>query len=389
LTPGEAQEIKTETQEQVKKEIAQGKYSSLPQWVQTMKLKGDFRVRYQNEKRKGANLNLGATTERNRARYRLRVGAEVKANDQLKVNFGLASGSDGDPRSTNQTFQDTFAKKSLWIDYAYAEYTPLKWASLYVGRMKNPLWEPGDMLWDTDINPEGFASKLSFKLNPNLEAYMNDAVFILDEYANSSDPWMFVVQPGLKWKINDKFNLNFANAYSGFKQVKGATLDWTAASNTKNGRGGLWYGFSCINPSLELGVNEPFKFLNLTLPFGLDIPFSSVFAEYVNNLDSSKTGYLLGLKMGYDKVSDWKQWQAKYMFTMLETDAWPDVFPDSDRYGGRTGITGHEVILSFGLSKNWTLDLDYYLTNLTSAVSDVDASQKKEHLIQADLNYKF
>ena len=47
LTAGEAQQIGTETKEQVKSEIAKGKYSSLPEWVQNIKMKGDFRVRYQ------------------------------------------------------------------------------------------------------------------------------------------------------------------------------------------------------------------------------------------------------------------------------------------------------------------------------------------------------
>ena len=57
LTAGEAQEIKTETQEQVKLEIAQGKNASLPQWLQTMKFKGDFRFRGQHQYKKSNNNN--------------------------------------------------------------------------------------------------------------------------------------------------------------------------------------------------------------------------------------------------------------------------------------------------------------------------------------------
>ena len=41
LTAGEAQQIGTETKEQVKADIAEGKFSSLPAWVQNTKLKGE------------------------------------------------------------------------------------------------------------------------------------------------------------------------------------------------------------------------------------------------------------------------------------------------------------------------------------------------------------
>ena len=142
LTAGEAQEIKTETQEQVKLEIAQGKNASLPQWLQTTKFKGDFRLRGQRQYKKSNNNNSAGDTsiERSRARYRLRFGAESKVFDRAKVYFGLASGDSGDPRSTNQTLQDQFSKKNIYIDYAYADYIAAPWATLIGGRMKNPLW---------------------------------------------------------------------------------------------------------------------------------------------------------------------------------------------------------------------------------------------------------
>jgi len=72
LSAGEAQEIKTETQEQVKKDIASGTSSSLPQWVQNTKLKGDFRVRYQLDHAKPSDSKV--TSDRNRGRIRVRLG---------------------------------------------------------------------------------------------------------------------------------------------------------------------------------------------------------------------------------------------------------------------------------------------------------------------------
>ena len=124
LTAGEARQIGAETKEQVKADIAEGKFSSLPAWVQNTKLKGDFRMRYQQDKKRNT------ATENEKSRFRIRLGTESKVNDQTKVYFGLASGSSSDPRSTNQALQDSFAKKSLYIDYAYASYTPVAWATV-------------------------------------------------------------------------------------------------------------------------------------------------------------------------------------------------------------------------------------------------------------------
>ncbi|MCM8786952.1 MAG: putative porin [Candidatus Omnitrophica bacterium] len=377
LNRQEAIELKAEIAEDEKILREEGLKQNLPQWIREMKLKGDFRLRYQHEKRKGSNLNEGKSTSRDRGRFRLRLGAETKVNDQTKLHFGLASGSDGDPRSTNQTFQDTFSKKSIWIDYVYAEYMPWQWLTLLGGRMKNPIWEPADMLWDTDINPEGIALKLNGKLNPKLSAYVNNAIFILEEYANTSDPWMYVLQPGLKWSINDGVDLNLATTYYGFKQVKGATLDWSTNKNTAAINGGG--NFNSIHPAFELGIKEPFSNL------GLNFPYFSLFGEYIHNLDAmqSKNGYAVGFRLGHKKINDKGQWQTRYTYTLLETYAWPDVFPDSDRYSGRTGIRGHEILLAYGLSKNLSLEFDYYRSDLTST------SNKTENLFQVDLNFKF
>ena len=123
----------------------------------------------------------------------------------------------------------------------------------------------------------------------------------------------------------------------------------------------------------------------------MDIPYVSIFAEYIDNFSApeSNTGYAAGLKVGNAKVSGKGDWQAKYQYVMLGTNAWLDIFPDSDRYGGRTGVRSHEVSLSYGLAKNWTFDLDYYLSTLTSAQNDTAGQLKTENLIQADLDWKF
>ncbi|HAZ09549.1 MAG: hypothetical protein A2047_01265 [Omnitrophica bacterium GWA2_41_15] len=374
----ESIKLKSEIAEDEKLVREEGLKQSLPSWVRDTKLKGDFRTRYQYDRKRNT------ATQNERSRIRMRFGTESEVNDQTKVYFGLASGNSSDQRSTNQTLTDSFAKKSVWIDYAYASYAPVAWAALSAGRMKNPVWQTGDMLFDTDINPEGAAIQLKHALGDRTNFFMNNAFFILDDSASpngtGSDPTMFVIQPGVDIKVNDKTNLKLAGAYYGFNSVKNQVLDGTSGTNTLSGGGTslLNYDFDAWSVSSELGLKEPMLISKF-------IPYIAVFGDYIENMDpsSENTGYIAGFKFGNKKVSNWKQWQAKYTYRSIGKDAVLDIFPDSDAYGGFTDVKAHEYLLMYGLSKNVWLELDYYQSDRIKAASN------KEKLFQADMNFKF
>jgi len=394
LTPGEAQQIKTETQEQVKKEIAQGKYSGLPQWVQNTKFKGDFRLRYQYDYAKKLPANNQVPRDgQHRARIRLRAGLESKVNEKLKFAFGLATGSTTDPRSTNQTLGQSSTKKSIVLDYAYAQYSPVKWATLFGGKFKIPFWEPGDLIWDTDITPEGGAVALSHKLNSNTEIFAHTGVFIIGEAANDeSDPTMYSVQTGVTHNVKEWISLKGAISYYGFTGVTNKSLTNSAGTNTLNSAGtGLRYNYKNITPALEIGIKEPLKAL------GLNIAYFALFGEYVNNIESQvkcrNTGYMFGFKLGAEKIEKWADWQFRYNYAMLGKDAILDILPDSDRYGGATGIRAHEGMFDFGLGKNTWLGVDYYygerLPGSFASATDAGTQSRPRHVLQIDWNMKF
>ena len=127
LTQGEAQQVVTEAKEEARTEIAKGKNEVLPKWLQTTKFSGDMRIRYQGETKTGSK-------HRDRGRFRLRYGFEMKPNELMKVGFKMATGEDkatttnapGGPEqtSTNQSFSGMFANKWIWVDQAYVEYKP-------------------------------------------------------------------------------------------------------------------------------------------------------------------------------------------------------------------------------------------------------------------------
>jgi len=401
LTPGEAQQIGTETKEQVKQEIAAGKYSSLPQWVQNTKIKGDFRLRYQDDYAKAAAPGTKQSNQQ-RARFRLRLGLESKVNDKIMVGVGLATGlntltatqnaNKDTSRSTNQTFGQGFGKSPISLDYAFAQYTAAPWATIIGGKFKNTLWEPGDLIWDTDINPVGASLKLNKNINSNVSLFMSTGILtIMEDTGNTSAPTMFTIQPGANFKVNDAINIKGAVSYYQAFSVKGRTLDGNVGTNshtegTFTATGHLLYDYSNITPAVEVSFKEPFKAL------GVDLPYLALFGEYVQNINSSvksdNTGYMLGFKVGAEKVENFGDWQFRYNYAMLGKDAVLDILPDSDRYGGKTGIRSHEGMFDLGLGKNTWLGFDYYYGWQIPGNFNVTQS-KPAQVFQLDWNMKF
>ncbi|MFH2046746.1 MAG: putative porin [Pseudomonadota bacterium] len=384
LTRSEAEELITQMQAEEEKKVVPASGFELPKWVENTNFKGDVRARYQHEDKTN-----DSKVDRNRGRVRLRFGVESKVNDQWMAGFGLATGSN-DPRSTNQTLQDDFSTKDIRLDYAYAKYSPCKYSSLWLGKFKNPIWGTKDLLWDGDITPEGAAITFNYEASKNLGLFGTLGGFVLEEFSSKAhDPYMIVVQPGIKVKLPGSMYIKAAASYYEFQDVHGN--DWSAGGaygigiNSTDAAGSWEYDHDALAADLEFGITK--------IPG--PIPYAAVFGQYVQatNVDDKNiygkkddTGWLAGLKFGHKKVKELGDWQLKYNYRRLERDAWPDFFPDSDFYGGATNAKGHEAELVFGISKNVSLGLDYYNTK---EIRKSAADDKDQQILQADLVVKF
>ncbi|MFA5252940.1 MAG: putative porin, partial [Phycisphaerae bacterium] len=127
-------------------------------WVENVKLSGDLRYRHESiDSQADGDWRAG----QNRHRIRARLGLDAKINDDWDVAFRIASGS-ADPVSTNQTLEDGFSSKAIWLDLAYFTWHPSsrKELKVYGGKMRNPFFRAGDnqLIWDDDLTPEGIAA---------------------------------------------------------------------------------------------------------------------------------------------------------------------------------------------------------------------------------------
>ncbi len=223
----------------------------LPGWVKNTTVKGDVRIRYQTQ-----DTDNDGKPSRDRGRMRVRLGVETQVNDSWSAGIGMASGSD-DPRSNNQTFDDVFDSKGWNLDYAFASYSPNKVLGITAGKMKNPLYKTKDLIWDSDINPEGIALELNNKVSDNFKFFANAAYFLMEEFSSSKkDPALLVLQPGIDLKITDSMSLKFAGAYYMFSNVKGSDLSVHAAGTNSTDSSGNWmYDYDSIALDGEFGVD--------------------------------------------------------------------------------------------------------------------------------------
>ena len=371
-------ELATEAAQEAAKKTVQAEaknWAKVPGWVERIKFKGDFRLRYQYEDKKKAD---GEKFTRNRGRYRWRFGAvaDVTEDQKWQVGFGLASGS-GDPRSTNQTFQNDFETPDARIDYAYAQWNPIKELKAVGGQFKNPLYKPKDLLWDGDIRPQGVAVPINIKANDRFTFFINPALFVLDHFkSEESNAWMFALQPGIKVKPGGGSYIKLAGTWYSNHDVKGNHFEYSAGTNTTDAEGNLIYDYSSVAFDGEFG----FKFKSY-------IEKLAFFGQFVkSDADDNSTGWLAGVKFGRS-VKKLGDWEFKFNYRRLERDAWLDFLPDSDFYGGDTNVSGWETELKFGLAKHVQLALDYYRTQKIDY--EGSGGDEPENLFQFDVKFKF
>jgi hypothetical protein len=135
---------------------------------------GDMRVRGESYFQSYSNCNANGEAagkgpicaDRNRARIRIRFGFDGKLNEDFIAGIALATGSLGDPSTTNETLTNFFDRKTIGLDRGYITYNPVahKWLSLTGGKFAYT-WQRTSVTFDPDINPEGFVAKLSWDLS--------------------------------------------------------------------------------------------------------------------------------------------------------------------------------------------------------------------------------
>ena len=79
-------------------------------------------------------------------------------------------------------------------------------------------------------------------------------------------------------------------------------------------------------------------------------------------------------------------WQANYMYRIVEADAVLDALSHSDFHGGGTNARGHQFGLNIGLRKGVYVAFTYFNTTTDSGAKTSKSGRDK---LQVDLKLKF
>lgn len=377
LTPGQRQEV----QAVVAEANAAHKAPALPSWLDGLKFAGDLRLRYEyNGYDWGTN---GDDKEaRNRARFRARFGVmKTWLDNQLEVGMRIATGSDNDPTSTNQTFTDGFSKKDIWLDLAYAKYSPnaVKGLTVIGGKMVRP-WIEDEIFFDSDVNPEGFWSEYKFARTGAFQPFVGAGYFVVNETSSGDDSTMYLAQAGTDVHLSENLLYTVAGNYQEW-------TDYYAAPVKARGNDSP---VSRI-PGLRI-VN-----LNNSLSFplgGRPLAMSAAFAHNCGEGDANPdyTGqdnaFAAGIKYGQNKRKG--DWSLRYRYAFVEANALPGNFVDSDF--GFANRRGHIIGGEYNLLDSLTLGLGVFLTEpmfSPTTNSGSIASEDMTTTVMADMVWKF
>ncbi|MHC8349430.1 putative porin [Pseudomonas sp. RT4P38] len=375
-----ARQAQQETNEQIaataKKTNELSTFDQKLAWAAKTQFKGDVRFRQETVKNDG----VSNTGDQDRQRIRVRLGAYTEINPQVDTGIRIATGSDNDSRSTNQSLDNNFTKKDIWLDQGYVDYHPTAIKNLHLigGKMPQPWVSMGDIIWDSDISPEGLALTYKYPLGGSTELFGSAGHFTLKDNVDGEgkqfrhDLRLYSGQLGARFAITDNLKMTLGGslyAYDNDNDINNTCATNTCRlainGNTANEQFKLYEGFGQI----DIG--------------GLPMPLS-LYGQVVNNDDASNDqdmGWLAGVKT---KVFGFG---VDYNYRDVQRNAVVGAFTDSDFANGFTGSRGSKLKVSYEIDKNFALGATYFLAD--SDYTNANLRDSKINTLQLDAEAKF
>jgi len=376
-----ARQAQQETNEQIaataKKTNELSTFDQKLAWAAKTQFKGDVRFRQENVHNDGVPNNK----DQDRQRIRARLGAFSEINPQVDTGIRIATGSNDDARSTNQDLNNYFDKKQIWLDLGYVDYHPDAIKNLHVigGKMLQPWVSMGDIIWDSDINPEGLALTYKYPLG-NTELFGSAGHYTLKDNVDGEgvqfkhDLRLYAGQLGARFAITDNLKLTVGGSLYNYDNDEDSTCTATTTpcalavnGNSPGEEFRLWEGFSQI----DIG--------------GLPMPLS-LYGQYVHNAEASNnqdTGWLAGVKT---KIYGFG---LDYNYRDVQQNAVVGAFTDSDFANGFTGSRGSKLKVSYELDKNFTLGATYFMATSDYTNASVNLKDSDINTLQLDAEAKF
>ena len=401
ISDQEAEDLRAELTKDFASNTAAGKMN-LSSSLSEFKLSGDVRLRHQTETQAPENATTGEPTvsnERTRERFRFRLNGDAILQKGWTAGFALETASAAD--SGNQTFQDGNSDYSLYLARAYVGWQVTPALSLVGGKTRNPFYT-SDLVWDSDINPQGLNENYQILLGAKDTLELRAMQIVMDDRPETAlgptgrDAWLFAQQAVYThWFGEDEIGnkVNRVVLAPGFMTYNDSTLDGMENETPFNGstRGlsvitfageANWMNVAGSGTGLKLYWDAAYNLESRTRlrVYGLD----------PNVWDDDPLAWLVGIGYSYGSGKTQGDYSVRVDYREIGLGAIDPNLSDSDFAFGRLNQSGWKVGLSYNLTDFANFNLTYFYTRaiqdrLTNAVANLDHSQT----LQLDLVVKF
>jgi hypothetical protein len=377
-----ARQAQQETNEQIaataKKTTELSTFDQKLAWAAKTQFKGDVRFREETVHNDGVPNNK----DQDRQRVRARLGAYSEINPQVDTGIRIATGSNDDPRSTNQDLNNYFDKKQIWLDQGYVDYHPdaIKNLHLVGGKMPQQWVSMGDIIWDSDINPEGLSVSYKYPLSGSTELFGSAGHYTLKDNVDGEgvqfkhDLRLYAGQLGARFAITDNLKMTLGGSIYAYDNDDDITPGGTSIPSALAVNGNT--------PGEQFKLYEGFGQLDIG---GLPMPLS-LYGQVVNNKDASNdqdTGWLAGVKTKFYGFA------VDYNYRDVQQNSVVGAFTDSDFANGFTGSRGSKLKVSYDIDKNFALGATYFMANSDFTNASLNKKDSDINTLQLDAEAKF
>jgi hypothetical protein len=269
------------------------------------------------------------------------------------------------------TFDGGFTTKDIGFDLVYVDWTVAAGLHVFAGKMKNPLFRAGGvpLIWDSDLNPEGFAATYSKGM-----FFGTVAGFSVEERSQSSDSHMYAAQAGARFALGENVTLTAGIGYVGYSNTVGSEPFYNGApkGNTVDSEGNYVYDYKNAEVFAQFDTRVG------------DWPLK-VYSHWTRNseVDEQDTAIAYGAKIGAAK--DKGTMEFSWTYQDIDADAVIGTFNDSDFGGGGTDAKGHIIKVKYAVAKNIFLGGTYF----SNVINRFSLPEEDYDRFQIDLEFKF
>lgn len=401
LNDQEAEELRAELVKDFAASTSAGKLN-LGSHLSEFKLSGDVRLRHQVETQapETASGSPVVSNERTRERFRFRLNGDALMQKGWGAGFALETAPAAD--SGNQTFQDANNDYNIYLARAYVSWQPDRNWLFVGGKQKNPFYTT-DLVWDSDINPQGLNQNYKYFINEKDTFEVRAAQIIMDDRPEATfgpagrDAWLFAQQAVYThWFGKDAIGntVNSIVLAPGFMKYSQSVLDGADNETAFNGSTRALNVFTFAGEVNWVGINGAGTAVKLYWDSGYNFTSGNrvhkVYGLNKAQWDDDPLAWLVGIGYAYGTGKVQGDYSLRLDYRQIGLGSVDVNLNDSDFAFGRLNQEGFKFSGSYNVTDFINANVTYFYTTaiqdkLTYALANLDHSQT----LQVDLVAKF